>query len=213
MVSRYFALIPAAGHSRRMGTPKLLLPLCGKPLVAHVVAAWENSRVERIVVVARPGDEELIALLRSLVSSKAIDVVVPEVPPPDMKASLQAGLEHLRVTCSPTDNDAFLVAPADLPQLATAIIDRLINCHRASPCEAILAPAVSGQRGHPVLLAWPLAAEVFRLQADEGLNAIIERRQVTELHCDDLVAERADPFFDVDTPAEYEEMARRLPDA
>ncbi len=213
MANRYFALIPAAGHSRRMGTPKLLLPLHGRPLVAHAIEGWERSRVERIVVVARPGDEELIGLLRSLESPKAIDIVVPEVPPPDMKASLQAGLAHLRNTCEPGEGDAFLVAPADIPLLSTAIIDRLIEHHRSNPSgEIILAPSIAGQRGHPVLLAWSLAAEVFRLEANEGLNAIFERRRVTELPCDDLVAGRADAFFDVDTPAEYEEMAKHLTD-
>jgi molybdenum cofactor cytidylyltransferase len=208
MASRYFALIPAAGHSRRMGAPKLLLPLRGQPLVAHPIAAWKKSQVERIVVVARPGDDELIGLLRSLASDRAIDVVVPEIPPPDMKASLQAGLDHLRNTSAPADNDAFLVAPADLPHLSTEIIDRLIDHHRANPRDVILTPMISGKRGHPVLLPWPLAAEVFRLPADEGLKAIVERLQASELPCDDLAAERADPFGDVDTPAEYEEMRK-----
>src|SRR5206468_2671852 len=32
LMPRYFALIPAAGHSTRMGQSKLLLPLAGQPL-------------------------------------------------------------------------------------------------------------------------------------------------------------------------------------
>ena len=62
---RTFALIPAAGHSTRMGQPKLLLPLAGQPLILHTIAAWQQSRVDRIVVVVRPGDEALAEVVRT----------------------------------------------------------------------------------------------------------------------------------------------------
>jgi CTP:molybdopterin cytidylyltransferase MocA len=64
MPSRYFALIPAAGYSTRMGQPKLLLPLCGKPLITHTIDAWLSSNVDRVVVVIRPGDDDLAAAVR-----------------------------------------------------------------------------------------------------------------------------------------------------
>ena len=56
---RSFALIPAAGHSLRMGQPKLLMPVEGRPLILHMLAAWQASKVERVVVVVRPDDEQL----------------------------------------------------------------------------------------------------------------------------------------------------------
>ncbi|HMP05911.1 MAG TPA: NTP transferase domain-containing protein, partial [Lacipirellulaceae bacterium] len=58
--SRSFAIVPAAGRSVRMGAPKLLLPVAGRPLIDHVLAAWSASRSTRIVVVVR-GDDHALA--------------------------------------------------------------------------------------------------------------------------------------------------------
>lgn len=59
------AIIVAAGSSRRMGFDKLLAPLCGKPLVAFALAAFDQTpAVTEIVVVAhadRLGEIEKIA--------------------------------------------------------------------------------------------------------------------------------------------------------
>src|SRR5436305_15068509 len=53
------AVLPAAGASRRMGRPKLLLPFNGGPLVAGVVNALLGGGVEEIVLVTAPEDEDL----------------------------------------------------------------------------------------------------------------------------------------------------------
>ena len=43
----------AGGRSRRMGTPKALVDLAGRPLIAHVLAAVEAASLEPVVV-AKP---------------------------------------------------------------------------------------------------------------------------------------------------------------
>ncbi len=55
---RVVAILPAAGDSRRMGRPKLLLPLHGGPMVAGVVNALFGGGAEEIVLVTSPGDED-----------------------------------------------------------------------------------------------------------------------------------------------------------
>src|SRR5438067_7475125 len=126
MTARYFALVPAAGVSARMGEPKLLLALAGRPLILHTIDAWQRSRVNRIVVVVRPDDAALADVVRTVSQPAVVDIVIPDVPPPDMKASLQAALKHIERQYAPTAADAFLVAPADMPRLSTLIINRLI---------------------------------------------------------------------------------------
>src|SRR5690606_25777101 len=81
---RCFAVIPAAGQSRRMGQHKLLLPWAGRTVFEAVVAAWQGVPVEAAVVVARSDDRPLIELCRRL----SLDVVLPDPPPDDMKASV-----------------------------------------------------------------------------------------------------------------------------
>src|SRR5262245_45033190 len=108
---RSFAIIPAAGHSTRMGRPKLLLPVAGQPLILHTLTAWKHSRVDRVVVVLRPDDTALAEVVRNA----GVDAVIPPAAPPDMKASLGYGLAHLAANQAPQNSDCWLVAPADMP--------------------------------------------------------------------------------------------------
>ena len=58
-MSSVFALIPAAGFGARMAhsLPKQYLPLCGRPLIAHCLAAFAAVPViEKIFVVLSPND-------------------------------------------------------------------------------------------------------------------------------------------------------------
>jgi molybdenum cofactor cytidylyltransferase len=211
MPTRYFALIPAAGHSARMGQPKLLLPLAGKPLIGHTINAWLSSNVDRVVVVIRPGDDTLEITVREasrpLVpnSRSQVEIVIPESRPPDMKASLQAALAHLQRNAQPNTDDAFLVAPADMPRLSTAIIRRLMERHQQGDKRQILAPTIRQHRGHPVMFPWRFAAEVFQLGKDEGLNAVVDREAVELINCDDLTTNESS-FTDIDTPEQYHQI-------
>jgi molybdenum cofactor cytidylyltransferase len=196
-----------------MGRPKLLLSLGGRPLIAHTIDAWCRSRADWLFVVVRPGDTDLALAARYSAiefhvptSRPQIEIVFPDVPPPDMKASLQAALTHIEQHHQPTSDDAFLVAPADMPRLSPAIVNRLIDLHSTSNKKDILVPTISGQRGHPVLFPWPLAVQVFQLAGDQGLNAIVDREPTQMITCEDLTGSQQTPFADIDTPEQFRQM-------
>ena len=59
-MSRYFAIIPAAGSGSRMGAecPKQYLELCGKPLLWHALTTLTSvAQISRVFVVLSPEDE------------------------------------------------------------------------------------------------------------------------------------------------------------
>jgi molybdenum cofactor cytidylyltransferase len=203
-MTRAFAIVPAAGRGFRMGQPKLLMPLEGRPLIGHAIDAWQQVGVDRIVVVVRADDAPLAAAVTSFQVAN-IDLVRP-VAPPDMKASIQAGLRHIADRLLPTKDDCFLVAPADMPRLSPGIIRALIAEYIQTPGQ-IVVPVVAGRRGHPVVFPWTLAAKVHGLLPNEGLNALVELHAATELACDRLVADCKEPFTDIDTPEEYRRLA------
>jgi molybdenum cofactor cytidylyltransferase len=196
-MTRSLAIVPAAGRSSRMGAPKLMLPLEGKPLIAHTIGAWRASQVDAVLVVVRPDDPELAAAARVA----GAEVVVAEAPPPDMKASVQLALAQRTLDA----DGAFLVAPADMPRLSPAIVNRLLEMHRqaASGSRAILVPTLKGKNGHPVLFPAACAADVFKLPADHGLDALIGESGAKIVPCDDLALLGANPFADIDTPEQY----------
>jgi molybdenum cofactor cytidylyltransferase len=178
-----------------MGRPKLLLPVDGKPLVLHTLAAWQASRVERVVAVVRSDDQALAELLRGA----GAQVVVPPIAPPDMKASLGYGLAHIEECFQPAPTDHWLVAPADMPGLSPRVIDALLDEAARSPGR-VLIPTLAGRRGHPVLLPWPLAAEISRLAEDKGLNTMIQRNDPLLVACDGIEPATDRAFADIDTP-------------
>lgn len=194
---RSFAIVPAAGRSARMGAPKLLLPLGDRLVIDWVLAAWTASRVTRTVVVVRADDEPLLARCRRY----DVDLVTPAAPPRDMKASVQLALALASAEYKPNDADAWLLAPADLPRLAPAVIDQLLAAHRTA-APAAIAPAYRGQRGHPTLLPWSVARDVHRLGESEGVNALAERCGVREIACD-----WPEILDDLNVPEDYDRIA------
>jgi molybdenum cofactor cytidylyltransferase len=89
-----------------------------------------------------------------------------------------------------------------MPRLSVPIINRLIETHDRI-ASRMIAPLLAGKRGHPVLFPWALAARVFALQPDEGLNAIVETSDPLLIPCDDLVISGENPFADIDTPDDF----------
>jgi molybdenum cofactor cytidylyltransferase len=189
---RSYGIVPAAGRSVRMGTPKLLLPWRERPVIHHVLAAW-TAAVDRVVVVIR-GEDEALA---SACGAFDVDIVSPRPSPVDMKASVQAALRHLEAKYRPRAEDVCLLAPADVPRLSTGVIEQLIRAHDSEQPAAIL-PVFEGERGHPLLLPWQLAQRVHGLAPHEGVSAVLNQVAVREVMCHDRgIVE------DLDTDADY----------
>jgi molybdenum cofactor cytidylyltransferase len=190
---RSFAIVPAAGASRRMGAAKLLLPVGGRPLIERVLGSWTASAVTRTVVVAKPDDDALVEVCRGF----DVDVVVPQRAPGDMKSSVRSALGHIESNYAPAPRDAWLVAPADMPGLSTAAIDAVLAAYDAHDAAAVV-PTIDGRRGHPALLPWSSAALVDTLADDEGINALVAKMLVHEVAWPD-----AGLVHDLDTPSDY----------
>jgi molybdenum cofactor cytidylyltransferase len=180
----------------RMGRHKLLLPWRGKTIIEQAIDAWRASCVDRVVVIVRPDDAELEAVVRAC----DVNLVIPSEPPPEMKDSVLYGLAHLEATYSPAESDSWLLAPADMPELSTAVIDRLLEDRHGGGPE-ILIPVFGKRRGHPVLFPWPLACQVQELSTNEGLNALVSRGPTRLVACDDPAI-----LDDLDTPEDYNRL-------
>lgn len=199
-MSRLFVVIPAAGHSRRMGVPKLLLELGGRPVIVHLLESLISSAsVTQITIVVRAEDKNLLRVLQDL-SEARLQVIVPDVDPAEMRQSVELALSSLRAHQKPEPEDAWALIPADHPLLSPETFEQLTN--RWQVCKApILIPTVKGEGGHPTFFRWPLADEVSNLPAGLGLNALVgtdsSRVERVEIDAEELV-------FDLDSPEDYE---------
>jgi molybdenum cofactor cytidylyltransferase len=206
---KYYAILPAAGKSKRMGQPKLLLPwpnedrdipsphsdvsgIATSRVIDQVLHTWTCSRVDEVVVIVRNDDQEL----RDACSRWKVCIVQPASDPLDMKESVQNGLRYLQ-KYRPNRIDRFFVAPADTPTISTAMINRLADV--TTDQDTIIVPSFAGRPGHPVLLPWVLSQEIFDLGENEGVDQVVSRhpQMMVEFDADERVG-------DVDTPDEYQ---------
>ena len=200
MVDRSFAsfgIVPAAGCSRRMGRPKLLMRWRDGTVIDAVLNAWRASRVDQVVVVVRPEDQALAAHCQR----PGVHVLVPSESPAEMKISVQLAIAHLQERCQPSDTDAWLLAPADLPELSARLIDHVLAGYQPS-APRIVVPRVRDRRGHPVLFPWLLANELDQLGPDEGVSVLVKRHAPAEVDWQD---DRM--FADIDTPEDYRRLS------
>jgi molybdenum cofactor cytidylyltransferase len=198
-LSRNFALIPAAGKSRRMGQPKLSLPLGAHTIVERVVLAFQVARVEKILVVLGPQGQELAPLAAA---AGAAVLVLPEETQ-DMRATIEAGLSEIEECWRPGVQDCWLLAPADHPLLDPAVIVHLIAASQEHPEASIFIPTFEGRRGHPALISWSHVQPIRALPAGEGLNAYFRRQHVVTR---EVAVDNRDILCDLDTPEDYQRL-------
>lgn len=189
------AVVPAAGHSSRMGRPKLALPLGERTVLEHVVAALRGGGAGQVVVVIGPHVPQLAPLAES---AGAAVCRLPEATP-DMRATVERGLAWLEENLAATP-EAFLLAPADHPTLDAGVVRHLCDCFYPDSSRSILIPTHGGRRGHPALVAWRHVAGICTLPADRGINAYF-REHASEVA--EVAVPSASVLCDLDTPEDY----------
>lgn len=196
------ALLPAAGASRRMGRPKLLLPYAGGTLVGALVASLRGGGVSTVLLVTAPGDEDLRAWAREA----GVSVAVNPAPERGMLSTILEGLAALGGAAAlARRGELLLVSPADLPAVRPDTIARLIR--EATESGAPLAvPVYQGKRGHPLAIAPALIPGIETLDPEVGLKQLRDRHEAELLNVE---VEDAGVVLDVDTPEEYENLWRR----
>ena len=183
------AIVLAAGRSTRMGGPnKLLETISGKPLVRIAAEQALSSRASPVVVVS--GHE------RARVEAALASLDVRLVHNPDyaqgLSTSVKAGLAAL-----PPESEAAIVCLGDMPQVTSALIDRLIAAFDPERNALVVLPTFSGKRGNPVLWSRRFFPELIALEGDVGARHLIGAypEVVTE-----LPVENAAAMVDIDTP-------------
>jgi bifunctional UDP-N-acetylglucosamine pyrophosphorylase/glucosamine-1-phosphate N-acetyltransferase len=129
-MSQVTAVILAAGEGKRMRSrqPKVLHPLCGRPLIAYPLRT-ARALADRIVLVVGPNADAVVERAGSDVRA-----VVQRERLGSGHAMLQAQAE-----CG---DGTILVLPGDMPLLSFETIGRLVDHHRKSRAAATVLTAV-----------------------------------------------------------------------
>ena len=188
------AIVLAAGLSRRMGRPKLLLDLRGKPVIRHTVERLVAAAdMDEILVVVGP---EHAALERAL-GGLGVRLVVNPAPEAGQGSSLSAGVQALSARTT-----AALIALGDQPDIAVDVIGKL-RAALETPGKSIAAPRYLDGLGNPVIFSAAVFPELAALPGGRGARSVVERDPGRL-----AVVEVASAMpSDLDTPEDYERLS------
>ena len=193
---RYGVVILAAGASTRMGQPKQLLELQGRPLVVRAVEAALASPAWPVVVVLGANAEKIRPVLTPF------PVLLTENPAwaEGMAASIRAGVSTLHEFSRHID--AAVIALCDQPAFSADIIAQLVATQRATG-RSVVAARYAGRHGAPALFLREHFPTLTALTGEEGARTLLNGapERVASIDLPDLAV-------DLDTPEDFAAAAK-----
>lgn len=181
------AVILAAGLSRRMGQPKLLLPLGTRTVIEHVVDRVSRANIREVIVVLGAWHQEIANLL----TPRNVKLCYNPRYAEGQASSVAAGSAAVS-----EDSEGIMFVPGDLPLIVPEYLNRLIEEFYRS--QALI---VKSMAGTPAIFSTKLRQALTELSGDTG------GRQLLDKYKDELVIVPADQeALDIDTPEDYREV-------
>jgi len=204
MTGEITAILLAAGESRRMGQPKMLLPWGDTTVLGQVVNMFSAGLSQRTNRPMDPDNEILVVTggARSLVEAEVARladrfplriVYNPNYSLGGMLSSIQAGLLALE-----PGTRATLIGLGDQPQVREETVRHICTAYVQTE-SPILIPSFQNRRGHPWLAARTLWPEILALPQPTS------PRQFLDAHTGQIEYVAADESIlqDLDTPEDY----------
>ena len=190
-----WAIILAAGSSRRMGSQKLLLPFGQSTLIETVIDNVIASAVDHVMVVLGPDQEEIM----QVIGKRPVQFCHNREHEKGMLSSIICGIRAL-----PADALSALIFLGDQPGIPPTVTNRIIHTYNEELI-GIVIPVYEHRRGHPLLVDMKYRKEVEKLDLEKGLRAL--RHQFPQ---DVLEVEVDEPgiLLDIDTREDYLKATR-----
>ena len=186
------AIILAAGESKRMGQPKMLLPWGKLTVLGQVIYTFQKAGIEDVVVITGGAHEQAQEVVKQ---HGARSIFNAQFTSGEMLSSLQLGLgAQLQRTT------ATLIALGDQPQVQMATV-RLICDTFDQQKSKLIVPSFQRRRGHPWLVERSLWEELG------GMRFPQSPRDFLNEHSADIFYVEVDTptiLADLDTPQDYQ---------
>lgn len=183
-------ILLAAGESKRMGKPKLLLPFGKGTVLGQTIDNLLSSKVGEVIVVVGYRAQGMI----KAIANRPVKVVVNPFYHQGMSTSIVTGLNLV-------DDKAqwLMIALADQPLINSKTFNRLIK-ESLGADKGIIIPIYGGKRGNPIIFSTKYKEELLSLKGDVG------GRQIIKQHPDDILEVATDSEsinIDIDTMGNY----------
>jgi molybdenum cofactor cytidylyltransferase len=185
-----WAIILAAGESKRMNFPKMLLPVNDMTMIEKVIENVKGSEVFNTLVVLGSYRDEILGIIRNLPVVHCYNENYKE----GMLSSVRCGIRNL-----PGRFKAVLIFAGDQPLIEPDVINRVIRAYRKTG-KGIVIPVFKSRRGHPLLLDSKYRNDVDELDPHLGLRSIAEKYPEDVL---EVPVNSAGILKDIDTKEDY----------
>ncbi len=186
------AIILAAGESKRMGQPKMLLPWGELTVLEHVIMTFQNAGVEDIIVVTGGAHQEVEKLIHS---RKVSSIFNKDFSKGDMLASIQCGLMSMNDQATAT-----LIGLGDQPQIQEQTVRLICKTFKEKESRLIV-PSFQMRRGHPWLVERSLWNALLEMRSPNSPRDFLNQ------HADEIEyvqVNNASILADLDTPEDYQ---------
>jgi molybdenum cofactor cytidylyltransferase len=164
-MSEICAIILAAGESKRMKVPKMLLPFQGKTIIETVIENVRSSKTGKTIVVLGSNKEKILKVTGQLPVIHCYNENYKQ----GMLSSVICGFRSL-----PENFEAVMVILGDQPGIGPAVIDEVIDAYRKSG-KGIIVPVYKNKHGHPMLVDRKYREEIEKLDPDDGLRSLFRK--------------------------------------
>ena len=160
-----FAVVLAAGPSRRFGSVKQLVRVAGRPLLHTAVTRASEVTGNALIVVLGSAAAELAPLLKHSPGS----VIVNQDWREGLASSIRAAIARLPPACT-----GVMLILADQASVSADDLKRLAGTWRKQP-QHIAAALYAGTLGAPAIFPRALFRELAGLRGDAGARALLHR--------------------------------------
>jgi molybdenum cofactor cytidylyltransferase len=186
------AIILAAGQSKRMGQPKMLLPWGEVTVIEHVISVFVKAGIEEILLITGGAREKVEEVIREypvrLIHNQ-------DYASGEMLSSLQCGLRALS-----SQTQATLIGLGDQPQVEARTVRLICQAYQRKK-SGLIVPSFQMRRGHPWLIARPLWNEILEMKSPQSprdfLNKHAGEIEYVNVNTSSILA-------DLDTPEDYQ---------
>jgi len=186
-----FAIVLAAGESRRFGSTKQLAVHDGRALVAHAMSRAESICGRNSLLVTGNAWREVAAACEPLQGFLVVNTEYRD----GLASSLRAGIGGVAEAAA-----AVLLLLADQPLVTDLHLQMLVEKWRRSP-DSIVASTYAESFGPPVIFPADLFVELVSLDGDRGAKPVIDANIERT-----IFVECAEAAFDVDRPEDLREL-------
>jgi molybdenum cofactor cytidylyltransferase len=184
------AIVLAAGESKRMGEPKMLMPWGKSTVLQTVISTLQKSGLNDILVVTGGAR----AQIESLIGKTVQTIFNKDYINDDMLLSIQVGLR-----AKIREASAALICLGDQPQMQEKSAREIITAWEQNRAR-IIVPSYEKHRGHPWLIAREYWDEIINMPTEQTMRDFFKQHKSEIFYVN---VETPTILQDLDTPEDY----------